>query len=147
MRSNAPLKPIPSADSRVAPPETIRRGTSAQSAHRMGGCAHGSVYATGIRRLIAGVLFGIVTVGVLWYFMQSNHQIAALTTEYDNSRPAQGVVLVTVVGGDSLWSITAPHRPPWLGQEEWVRDVAAYNQIDDDVLFPGQVLAIPTFGA
>lgn len=116
-----------------------------RASHRQPSSTQGFFVATAVRRLIAGAVFGLVLVGVLWYLMQFNQQTAALTAAPSTAPVRQGVALVTVHTGDSLWEISAPHRPAWIEQEDWVKEVAAYNQISDDVVFPGQVLVIPTY--
>lgn len=109
--------------------------------------AQGLIVAAAVRRLLAGVVFGLVLVGVLWYLMQFNQQTSALTAAHSAEPIPQGVVLVTVNGGDSLWAIAAKYRPNWVDQEDWVQSVATYNMISADAVFPGQVIAIPTYPA
>ena len=122
--------------------------TPERSGNRLRGAndhAQGSTMVAAFRRLLAGVCVGLMLVGGLWYLMQIGHQTSALTAA---SRPVgvpQGVTLVTVGGGDTLWGLAQAHRPDWVGQEQWVDEVAAYIQIDADALFPGQILAIPTY--
>lgn len=143
MRDTTHMPLFPSAEQ---PRPLAGSGLHARQSHRRQPApSQGIVVATAVRRLIAGAVFGLVMVGMLWYLMQFNQQTSALTAAASEAPVPQGVVLVTVNGGDSLWAISAPHRPAWVGQEQWVQEVAAYNEISADAVFPGQVLAIPTY--
>lgn len=98
-----------------------------------------------LRRMVAGVMVGMVLVACLWYLLQHRQHTAAKVVDPSLAPVVQGVVLVTVAQGDTLWDIAAYHRPGGIGQDQWVHDVAAYNQIAPDAIFAGQVLAIPTY--
>lgn len=144
MRDTTHMPLFPSAEQQ-RPTSGLGRTNAVQAHRRRPSPAQGVVVASAVRRLVAGAVFGLVLVGTLWYLMQFNQQTAALTEDQSIEAVPQGVVLVTVHGGDSLWTIASAHRPDWMGQEDWVKEVAAYNQIRPDTVFPGQVLAIPSY--
>lgn len=114
-----------------------------------------------LRRLIAGGTVGLIVVGLMWYLLQF-HQVSSAVAinavhgqneatiqgrvyENDPAYAHKGVVLITIHAGDSLWDVSAYHRPPWADQAQWVAQVAAFNDIRPEAVFPGQIVAIPTY--
>lgn len=51
--------------------------------------------------------------------------------------------MVTVQAGDTLWSIAASVASPGEDVREVMGQIAALNELDDDLLAAGQLLAVP----
>ncbi|WP_336250317.1 LysM peptidoglycan-binding domain-containing protein [Stomatohabitans albus] len=105
-----------------------------------------------VPRLIAGICAGVLVVSALWYLLQLRQPSSALVIRQSSpvaavshAGPPQGVVLVTVSRGDTLWAVSALHRPDGIDQGQWVREVVRYNDMPSDAIFAGQVIAIPKY--
>ena len=59
-----------------------------------------------------------------------------ITGEYD-------VISVTVMPGDTLWSIAGEYKPQGADLREFVYELAANNGVTDCNIIPGQTIFVP----
>lgn len=56
---------------------------------------------------------------------------------------AQDGISVTVVSGDTLWSIAAENKPYGKDLREFIYEISKINSIDDGMLTVGQTITVP----
>ncbi len=86
------------------------------------------------RRVILGLAAALIFVWLAVFGAPSLH-----STEAAGSNS----ITVTVRNGDTLWSLAAEYKPDDEEIRRFVRTVAAYNSIDDMLIYEGQTLIIP----
>lgn len=50
---------------------------------------------------------------------------------------------ITVISGDSLWSLAREHTPRGMDIREYIDYIIYENNLTDPVVYPGQVLQLP----
>lgn len=90
-------------------------------------------------------MFWLLVIGLIYAMFSSTvgfAQSAQATNTLPAASQAGNFKYVTVMQGDTMWSIAARYAPD---RDSWsfISDVLALNNLDDSVISPGQRLALP----
>lgn len=86
--------------------------------------------------LVAGIIYG------LFFSSSANIGSAQASGEQLGSSQTQSFDYITVMSGDTLWSLAqqyAPNRDP----RDFIIDLVALNNLGDSLITPGMRLALP----
>ena len=98
--------------------------------------AHRETILNRQRRLAAGLI--ILTLILVWVV---NCGIFAVTTE---AAAEDNFVYVTVSDGDTIWNIAERYMPEKTDIRDFVYRLAAENNVDNYLIYEGQVLKVPS---
>ncbi len=88
--------------------------------------------------LVLGILLGLLMSG----FTSRSASAAGLGTSDSSTGPA--LVSVMVEKGDSIWSIAVKYGDAGADPRKTVTSIRAVNHLTSALVFPGQVLVVPT---
>ncbi len=97
--------------------------------------AHREAVLNRQRRLALGAAAAIVL--LVWFINMS--PVGSLTSEAAD----RGYICVSVHGGDTIWSVAEEYRPDNTDIRAFAHEIAAVNDIEDHMIYEGQVLKIP----